>query len=289
MNLPLRNSRIRLPLGQVFWREVGRGPVIVFLHGSWNDGSQWLPIIDQLSQNYHCFALDLLGFGESERPKVHYSIQLEVECLFQYLEALHVSQVYLVGHSLGGWLAASYAIKHTDRVNGLVLIAPEGVLTQGKRLGGGWTRWLIGRPPLAYMILRSLYPLARLFGRHKNIEQALRWRKQILSSPTACKLLFRRRRAEIQSELLQDQLQWLNIPVLILQGANDSNDAIARSQTYANNSPNAQLLSVEQEGNDLPEALPSLVAGHIHEFVNRVEGWKVEGWELGGSVQFSDQ
>lgn len=283
MNLPLRNSRIRLPLGQVFWREVGRGPVLVFLHGSWNDGSQWVPLIEQLSQNYHCFALDLLGFGESERPKVHYSIQLEVECLFQYLEALHVSEVYLVGHSLGGWLAASYAIKHMDRVNGLVLIAPEGVLSQGQRLGGGWTRWLIGRPPIAYIIMRALYPFARLFGRHKDIEQALKWRKQILRSPTACKLLFRRRRAEIQSELLQDQLEWLTVPMLILQGASDSQDAIARSQTYANGSPNAHLLMVEQEGNELPEAVPDLLAAHIHEFVNSVEGRKVgrlEGWEL---------
>lgn len=276
MTLPLRNSRIRLPLGQVFWREVGRGPILVFLHGSWHDGSQWLPVIDQLSQNYHCFALDLLGFGESERPKLHYSMQLEVECLFQYLEAVHASQVYLVGHTLGGWLGASYALKHLEQVSGLVLIAPEGVVAQAKRQGGEWTRWLIGRPPIGYIILQALYPLARLRGRHKGIEQALKWRKQILTSPTACKLLFRRRRAEIQSELLQEQLEWLQVPTLILQGAQDAKDAIARSQTYADNNPNAHLLILEQGGNDLPEALPSLVAGYIHDFVNRVEGSKVE-------------
>jgi pimeloyl-ACP methyl ester carboxylesterase len=279
MNLPLRNSRIRLPLGQVFWREVGRGPALVFLHGSWHDGSQWVSVVEQLSQNYHCFALDLLGFGESERPKIHYSVQLEVECLFQYLEALHLSEVYLVGHSLGGWLAASYAIKHMERVNGLVLIAPEGVVTPGQRVGGGWTRWLIGHPPIAYLIVQAIYPLARLFGRHKNIEQALKWRKQILRSPAACKLLFRRRRAEIQSELLQNQLEWLTVPVLILQGASDSQDAIARSQTYANGSPNARLLMVEQEGHDLPESLPDLVAAQIHEFVNSVESRKVGNWK----------
>ncbi len=279
MTLPLRNSRIRLPLGQVFWREVGRGPVLIFLHGSWNDGTQWLPIIEQLSQNYHCFALDLLGFGESERPKSHYSIHLEVECLFQYLEALHLSEVYLVGHSLGGWLAASYALKHVEQVSGLVLIAPEGVLAQGKGSGGGWIHWLTGHPPIGYIILQAIYPLARLFGWHKDIEQSLQWRKQILSSPTACKLLFRRRRSEIQSELLQEKLEWLEVPTLILQGGNDSKDAIARSQTYANQSPNAHLLIIEQGGNDLPEALPGLVAGHIHEFVNRVEGGKVGRWE----------
>lgn len=276
MNLPLRNSRIRLPLGQVFWREVGRGPILIFLHGSWYDGSQWLPVIDQLSEHYHCFALDLLGFGESERPKLHYSIQLEVECLSQYLEALHLPEVYLVGHSLGGWIAASYALKQVENVRGLVLIAPEGVHTPRKRLGEGWTRWLVGRPPIAYLILCCLYPLARLMGRHQSIERALKWRKQILNSPTAGKLLCQRRRAEIQAELLQEQLEWLNVPTVILQGAKEAPDAIAQSQVYATQIPKAHFHMVESGDNNLPEALPGLLAGHIHDFVNQVEGLKVE-------------
>lgn len=277
MNLPLRNSRIKLPLGQVFWREVGRGPLLVFLHGSWSDGSQWLSVIDPLSQEYHCFALDLLGFGESEQPKLHYSIQSEVECLLQYLEALNLPQVYLIGHSLGGWIAASYALKHPERVSGLVLIAPEGVQTDQYWSNWRQTRWLIGHPPIAYILLRSLYPLARLIGRHKAIEKAVKWRQQLLSSSTACKLLFRRRRAEIQAELLQDQLEYLETPTLILQGGKDNANAIASAQAYAEKISHAQLQRFEHGGNDLPEALPDLVAQHIHEFVQRVEGLKVEG------------
>lgn len=197
MTLPLRNSRIRLPLGQVFWREVGQGPILLFLHGSWSESSQWLSVIDDLSQDYHCFALDLLGFGESERPKLHYSINLQVECLLQYFEALHLPQVYLIGHSLGGWIAASYALKNLDRVSGLVLLAPEGVQTERYWENWRWARWLVKRPPLGYGILRTLLPIARLFGRHKGIEQALRQRQQLTNSPVACNLLFQRRQLEI--------------------------------------------------------------------------------------------
>jgi pimeloyl-ACP methyl ester carboxylesterase len=275
MALPLRNSRIKLPLGQIFWREVGQGPILVFLHGSWNDGSQWLPLIEHLSQDYHCFAPDLLGFGESEHPKLHYSIELQVECLLAYLEALHIPQVFLVAHSLGGWIAASYALKYVEQVSGLILIAPEGVPADGYRRSWRKTRWLIGRPPIASSFLRSLLPLARLFGRHKGIEQALQLRQQLKNSPTACQLLFRRRWPEIQSELLQEQLEWMKVPTLILQGANDTLGAIARSQTYANKIPNAHLQIIEQGGNDLPEALPGLVASQIHNFVQQVESWQV--------------
>jgi pimeloyl-ACP methyl ester carboxylesterase len=271
INLLFRNSRIKLSLGQIFWREVGRGPVLIFLHGSWTDSSQWLRVIEHLGEDYHCFVPDLLGFGESERPHIHYSIQLEVECLLEYLEGLHIPQVYLIGHSLGGWIAASYAQKYLNQVSGLVLVAPEGVPVQGQGLSLWWRRWLVGRPSLVSGILRSLYPLARFFGRHKSIEQALRWRQQLKNSPTACKLLFQRRRNEIQAELLQEQLEWLKVPTLILQGERDTPDAIIRSQIYAEKIPNSHLQMIEHGGNDLPEALPGLLSQYIHDFVKRIE------------------
>ena len=81
MPLPVRNSRIKLSQGLLFWREVGQGSAIVFLHGSWKDSSQWLPVMQQLSKHCHCFAPDLLGFGESEVVKGRCSIALQVECI----------------------------------------------------------------------------------------------------------------------------------------------------------------------------------------------------------------
>ncbi len=279
MNLPLRNSRIKLPQGQVFWREVGQGPILVFLHGTWNDGTQWLPVIEHLSQDYHCFAIDLLGFGESECPKIHYSIQLQVECLFEYFKALHVSEVYLIGHSVGGWIAASYALKYFEQVQGLILVSPEGVQPEGQGQLWRLERWLVGQPPIAYYLLRGLLPIARLFGRQKPIEQALQLRQQLNRSTTACKLLFGRRRAEIQAELLQERLESMIVPTLILQGGKDSDNAIclqqrfaiAQSQTYANNIAKAQLQMIENGGHDLPETSATLVAQAIGEFVKLIE------------------
>ncbi|NET59778.1 MAG: alpha/beta hydrolase [Symploca sp. SIO2E6] len=269
MDLPLRNSRIKLPSGQIFWREVGQGPILVFLHGSWSDSSQWLSVIEHLNQDYHCFALDLLGFGESEQPqKIHYSIQLEVECLFKYLEALRLQPVYLIGHSLGGWIAASYVLQYWEQVHGLVLIAPEGVLLEGQQSSWRWSRWLVGRLPIAYGVLRSLLPLAKILRRDKLIEEILQKRRQLLSSPTACKLLFQRRWSEIQAELLQERLDSLQLPTLILQGKKDHSEAISRSQIYASHSPKAQLQMISHGGSNLPEYLPALVARYITEFVS---------------------
>lgn len=271
MDVTLRNSRIKLPLGKMFWREVGRGPILIFLHGTWNDGSQWLPLIEHLHQNYHCFAPDLLGFGDSEKPNVHYSIQLEVEFLRQYLDALRLPEVYLIAHSLGGWIAASYALKDSDRVRGVVLLAPEGVQTEGQQKNLPWLKWLVGLPKIPDRILRALLPLARLLKFNKGIEQALEKREQLLAFPTACKLLFQRRRVEIQAELLEDSLNELTVPMLIIQGKNDTPDAVERSKIYGKKTAKTQLILIDRIGNNLLEELPDAIAKYIDDFVKSQE------------------
>lgn len=266
MYSPLRNSRVKLSLGQIFWHEVGQGPNLVFLHGSWQDSSQWLGTIEHLSPYYQCFAPDLLGFGDSQRPNVHYSIDLEVECLAQYLDTLNLQQVYLVGHSLGGWVAASYAIKYPDRVQGLVLLAPEGVKVGHRRARWQNARWLIGKPPLAYWLLRSIYPIAKLLGGKKKIDRLLNFRQQLVQSPVGVQLLLGRRRAEITAELVDDNLPFLKAPVLLLHGSEDSVTALSLCQCYAALVPNAELQFVSGGESNLPQEAPDIVAKYIREF-----------------------
>lgn len=81
--------RIQVSQGQIFWCEVGDGPAIIFLHGSWTDSSQWVPLMQHLSLDHHCFAPDILGSGESRFfTKIHPSINLEVECFLILLRWL---------------------------------------------------------------------------------------------------------------------------------------------------------------------------------------------------------
>jgi pimeloyl-ACP methyl ester carboxylesterase len=270
MNLFLRNSRIKLSLGQIFWREIGTGSVLVFLHGSFRDSSQWLPLIEQLHKEYHCFAPDLLGFGESERPKDHYSIELEVECLAEFFEALHLPQVYLIGDSLGGWIAANYALKYPERVGGLVLLSPEGVSTTTSKFFSWQSRWLLGCPLVMLKLLRSLQPLLKLFGGGKTITRLWELRQQKAQFSTALELLFRRRPTEIQAELLNEKLVWLKTPTLILQGKANNLEAIAQSQVYASLAPVAKLQMIEGAGSNLAEELPDIVAQQVQAFLHHL-------------------
>jgi pimeloyl-ACP methyl ester carboxylesterase len=270
MDTLFRNSRRKLSQGLLFWREAGEGIAVIFLHGAWEDSSQWLSVMETLSENFHCFAPDLLGFGESEGPKIHYSIDLQVECIAEFVQALKLEKVYLVGHSLGGWIAASYALKYAEQVRGLVLLAPEGVEVEGQKKYWQNMRQLINRSPLFYKLLRSLRPLTKILGFSEKIEKDWQTRQELLQYPTACQLLFQRQQPEIEAELLQNQLHLMEVPVLILQGGQDLLDAVVKSQTYTQLTPKVEFKMIPHAGNDLPKSCAGIVAGDIKDFIKQL-------------------
>ena len=126
-----RNGRLRLPQGQWFWKEDGRGAPVVFLHGMPGDSSQWDYVLDSVMERHlddlHCFVPDLLGCGES-LSAVGSSITIQRDALLAYLNALDLQQVWLVGTSVGAWVGCDLAIAHPHRVTGLVLLDPDGAI-----------------------------------------------------------------------------------------------------------------------------------------------------------------
>jgi len=230
MSLPIRNVRFQLSQGSLFWREVGRGLPLVFLHGAWQDGEQWMPLLQGFGDRHHCLAPDLLGFGESSRLPATASINLQVEVLEEWLDSLRCESVVLIAEGLGAWIAATYALRFPERVQGLVLIAPEGVRGNPRR----WSleRSLVGRFPWRAWFLQAIAPLARPLG-WRWVAHQLAWRHQLRRSPTACHLLFRRRSRLIQAEYLDEQIGWLKMPLLLLQGEQASPTTVAMTRAYS--------------------------------------------------------
>lgn len=264
-----RNSRRKLSQGLLFWREVGNGTPVVFLHGAWCDSSEWVSTMELISRNFHCFAPDLLGFGESEYPDIHHAIDLQVDCLVEFLQALKLEKVYLVGHSLGAWIAASCALKYPERVQGLVLVSPEGVEIDGQQKRWQTMRRLIKGPSLIFRFLQVFRPLAKMFGWETKIEEDLQQRRILLENPTATQLLYQRQYPEIEAELLQEKLDLIQIPVLVLQGGKDTPDALTRSKIYARLTPQAELKMIAHGEDDLPQSCASIVAEEIRGFLNK--------------------
>jgi len=118
------------------WGTAGRHPIL-FLHGGGLNAHTWDVVCLMLRRDYHCFALDQRGHGDSEwEPTSDYSHDSQVGDVEGFLAKLQLKRPLVVGHSMGGFAALGYAVKHPETLAGLVLvdIGPELNLTGSKRI-----------------------------------------------------------------------------------------------------------------------------------------------------------
>jgi pimeloyl-ACP methyl ester carboxylesterase len=105
----------------------GDGDTTLFLlHGFGESLLTWRSVFDQLAQRYRVVAIDLPGFAGSEKPDTSYSLPTMTARLASFLDRWTEGPVVVVGHSMGGELAASLALARPDRIRAAVLIAPAG-------------------------------------------------------------------------------------------------------------------------------------------------------------------
>src|SRR2546425_6369132 len=101
----------------------GRGPAVVLVHGLGGFAESWRHNVPSLAARATVYAVDLPGFGRSGKPSAGYSLAYFTRALYAFLDAVGVTQVSLVGHSLGAAVAVTYALTHPPRVERLALLS----------------------------------------------------------------------------------------------------------------------------------------------------------------------
>ena len=112
---------------KICYYELGAGPPLLLIHGIGGDADEWVFCVHELSSSFRVIAIDLLGFGRSDKPPIRYSIGGFVEVLERFLDALSIASATLVGSSMGGWIAAAFALKLAERTDRLVLVDSAGL------------------------------------------------------------------------------------------------------------------------------------------------------------------
>lgn len=112
--------------GQLSYVKLGRGPAAVILHGVGGHKGDWLEVARQLAPSHTVYVVDLLGFGGSSKDHAEIPIAMQADAVKQLLDREGLLRASLIGNSVGGWVAASFAAQYPQAVERLVLIDAAG-------------------------------------------------------------------------------------------------------------------------------------------------------------------
>lgn len=116
------------PYGDLFYTRQGKGPVVVLLHGIYAGASsyEWRKNFDSLSEHFTVYALDWLGFGLSDKPRIRYTAPALIEQLVRFLAEVVGEPANIAASSLGAAYAVQAAADNPESVRGLILACPTG-------------------------------------------------------------------------------------------------------------------------------------------------------------------
>jgi pyruvate dehydrogenase E2 component (dihydrolipoamide acetyltransferase) len=191
----------------------------VLIHGFGGDLNSWMFNHESLASSYSVYALDLPGHGSSSKQVGDGTLEEFANVLAGFLDAVGVSKAHLVGHSMGGAVAAMFALSYPQRCLSLALIAGAGL---GPEIDGEYIRGFVSatrrndlRPQLeklfadSRLITRQMVDDTLKYKRLDGVEFALR----TIASQFCT--------ANRQSVSLREQLVALKMPVMVLWGSED--------------------------------------------------------------------
>ena len=112
---------------RVFYRSAGDGPVLVLIHGITSTSQTWAHVIPSLAEHFTVIAPDLIGHGESAKPRGDYSLGAYAAGIRDLLLALGHARATFVGHSLGGGVAMQLSYLFPEHCERLVLVGSGGL------------------------------------------------------------------------------------------------------------------------------------------------------------------
>lgn len=245
----------------------GDGPPVVFVHGNGSTHETWAGTIRHLTDRFACLSYDLPGHGGPTLPPGELDLRFFVEDLERVRARHGLERACLVGHSLGAFIVAAYALAHPARVSGLCLLAaPAGrseaeeaagrqlvaalrsdgvALTMGKLVGFWYTDDFVRRFPEA---------LEERLRQVAGLDEDVFIRAYDLYT-----------RTEIAPWLPQ-----IRVPVLVLTGEHARGASAAVARRTADALPDAKLVVLTGLRNGILTEVPDIVADEIATFVAHV-------------------
>jgi pimeloyl-ACP methyl ester carboxylesterase len=266
------NNVVNVDGMRIHYKDTGPqdAPVLLFLHGFGSSLQTWDVWAGSLEQKYRVIRLDLPGFGlTGPSPSNDYSELNDVNTLTQFVDKLGVSDLSVIGHSMGGKIAWTFAAAHSDRVKALVLMAPDG-FPQPEA---------IGTKPYAMPAIMGLmkFCLPRYFVR-KSIEPAFADTNALddkmvsryhdmLRAPGVRAAILERGNQTIYTDPVP-RLKKIKAPTLLLWGEEDKMIPSSNATSYAGVLAQSKTVFIPKLGHLLHEEQANIGLAQLAEFLD---------------------
>ena len=266
------NNVVNVDGMRIHYKDTGPqdAPVLLFLHGFGSSLQTWDVWAGALERKYRVIRLDLPGFGlTGPSPSNDYSELNDVNTLTQFVDKLGVSDLSVIGHSMGGKIAWTFAAAHPDRVKALVLMAPDG-FPQPEA---------IGTKPYAMPAIMGLmkFCLPRYFVR-KSIEPAFADTNALddkmvsryhdmLRAPGVRAAILERGNQTIYTDPVP-RLKKIKAPTLLLWGEEDKMIPSSNATSYAGVLAQSKTVFIPKLGHLLHEEQADIGLAQLVEFLD---------------------
>lgn len=227
---------------RVYLQRKGQGPPLLVLHGE-DAASRWRAFHDRLAERFDLLLPDHPGFGHSDLPSWLEGVPDLVYHYLDVLDVLGLDRVYLLGESFGGWLAAELATAHSQRLAGLVLIAPFGLRAQGAPVPD---LFMLNREQLAAASVVDSRVAAELAAPPPSREALER---HLQDRATLSRLAWN---PYLHNPQLQHWLRRVTVPTLLVWGREDRLVPLETAQLWLERLPSARLATIDRAGH-LPQ------------------------------------
>jgi 2-hydroxy-6-oxonona-2,4-dienedioate hydrolase len=235
---------------KLFYRyknDASEGQSIILVHGLGISSIYLMPVAEVLAKRYSVYLPDLPGFGKSEKPLKVLNIKEHAISLAEFMDALHLQKMILLGNSFGCQVIAEFAVLFPERVSSVIFVGPtvnpeeRSVFKQGRalladtKLEPKWQRKVANKDYMKAGVVRTL----------KTGWDSL-------------------------SDKIEEKLPHVQSPVLVVRGTKDPFVSGNWARTVTNLLPNGRLVEIEGKGHTLNSNAPELLAREVTQFLENV-------------------
>lgn len=241
-------------------------PPILLIHGFASSTYTFRRIIPLLQKKFSIIAVDLPGFGKSEKSTSFvYSFENYAKLMIECIHKFGFANTHIVAHSMGGQIALNMARIAPEKINKLILLSSSGYLKRSKKLFIISSYLPFFEKVIHYYIGRKdvKYHLGNVFFNQSLInDELVREFGRPLAEKGFYKALIRLIRHR-EGDLLPNQLQDIQVPTLLIWGEEDRVVPVEVGKQLVQDLPDAKLITYEKTGHLITEERPELVFKNI--------------------------